>query len=152
MLRACFIPVICLALVGICFEHSSGALGRMIPNLHILSNGCFFFFGFMFFVFFMATYSIITVSKWMAELWLMHAASGEQPSYVFMFPFIIVFSLLFRNINQSPSGGLLFQSMWLMQEIVCELPSSLGGNSNTPTMCKEHSCFLILTIRKETPY
>lgn len=42
-------------------------------------------------------------------LWLMHTASAEQPMYVFMFLFIIVFSLLFRNINQSPSEGFLFQ-------------------------------------------
>ena len=88
------------------------------------------------------------MSEQMIEQWLNQAASTEQTSYVFMFLFWLCIVFYFQH--KSKPVGRIYLSMWLMQEIICELLSSLGWNSTTPAMCKEYSCFLILIIRKET--
>lgn len=135
--RACFTRVIRLASVGTCFEHRFRALGRwslFFPYSPTLFHG-----------------SILNYNHVKANDWTMANSCSQcwTTTICVVFLFMILFSLLFPNIKQSPSEGFLYRSMWLMQEIVCELPSSLGWNSNATAMCKEHSYFLILIIRKE---
>lgn len=71
----------------------------------------------------------------MAELQLIHTASGKQLSRVYASIHGCACSLISKHKSE-PYRGFPYQSMWLKQEIVCELPTSPRWHSNPPAMGK----------------